>query len=96
MKPTLYTSPNGTVYHFDHAFAVNSKTYIKYKKMPTLIGYLWEKKESLADDCDSQWETDASLYNDECIMVYNNVIGDGFSYPGGMKATKVCTACHTQ
>ncbi len=90
MKPALYTCPSGTVYRFDHTFAVNSKTYIKYKKMPTLIGYLWKKSESTPDDRDIQWETDTSLYNDECMLVYDKVIGDGFCSLGGMEATKVC------
>ena len=90
MKPVQYTDPNsGAVYGFDHTFAVNSKTYIKYKKMPTLICYMWQKSEIKQDHSDLQWETDTTLYNEECLAIYNSVIGDGFSSPGGLKATKV-------
>ena len=37
----------------------------------------------------SQKLLDESLYSVEHVKAYNSVIGDGFSEPGGLTATKV-------
>ena len=72
-------------------YAVNSRTYTSLKGIPTVVYYLWKK--SKVDDLPSVAENnrnmDEALYNEGSVQVYNEVIGDGFTTPGGLNAAKV-------
>ena len=54
---------------------------------------MWRKKEagdqSSPRTVDIQRLLDTSVYSDDCLSVYERVIGDGFVTPGGLCATKV-------
>ena len=44
----------------------------------------------VTDKVDLQVEIDENIYSEDCMQVYNRVIGNGFIMPGGLEATKVC------
>ena len=67
---------------------MNSQTYTKCRNLPTLISYLW-KKSKVTKETDLQSKLDEKLYNEEYMMVYNKVIKNGFTTPGGLEAAKV-------
>ena len=75
-------------YRLEHLYSVNSKTYTKYRKLPTLISYLW-KKTTTTEFVDIQLKIDENLYNRDCMKLYDLVIGNGFTMPGGLQSAKV-------
>ena len=60
------------------------------KQHPAQTYWLWRKvKENEATYIDLQLKLDNTVYNSENLVVYDKVIGDGFSTPGGLQSTKV-------
>ena len=49
----------------------------------------------VTDKVDLQVEIDENIYSEDCMQVYNRVIGNGFIMPGGLEATKVCLLSYT-
>ena len=54
---------------------------------------MWRKRETgdwtSPRTLDIQKLLDTSVYSEECLSVYERVIGDGFVTPGGLSATNV-------
>ena len=93
-KNCRYTDENNDTYIFDLIFAVNSRTYISLKGIPTVIYYLW-KKTKVSDQAsvsDNERILNEALYSEGSLKVYDKVIGDGFTTPGGLAAAKVSLA----
>ena len=91
-KNCRYTDENGDTYIFDLVFAVNSRTYISLKGIPTVIYYLWKKvkvDEHRLSITDNERALNEALYSEGSLQVYDKVIGDGFTTPGGLTAAKV-------
>lgn len=88
-KNCRYTDENNDTYMFQLDFAVNSRTYISLKGIPTVVYYLW-KKTKVDVDLDKERDLSQALYSEGSLQVYSKVIGDGFTTPGGLNAAKVC------
>ena len=90
-KRCRWTSEQHETYFFDFVHSGNSGTYIHHNGAPNLIYYLL-KKTKLSDVPSLnqiQQQLDDTLYNEGYMQVYNKIIGDGFTTPGGLQATKV-------
>ena len=90
-KNCRYTDENNDTYVFELVYAVNSRTYISLKGIPTVMYYLW-KKTKVGDKpsiTDSERVLNEVLYSEGGLQVYDKVIGDGFTTPGGLTAAKV-------
>ena len=60
------------------------------KQHPAQTYWLWRKvKENEATYIDLQLKLDNTVYNLKNLVVYDNVIGDGFSTSGRLQSTKV-------
>ena len=77
---------------FDFIHGGNSQTYVHHKGNPTQIYWLWRKclRSHSPSIVGIQQLLDTTVYSSSSIEVYEKVIGDGFTTPGGLKAAKVC------
>ena len=85
------TNEKGEVCYFEFIHGGNSQTYVHHKGNPTQIYWLWRKsvRNSVPSISNIQQLLDESVYNDGSMSVYEHVVGDGFTTPGGLAATKV-------
>jgi hypothetical protein len=79
------------MYFFELVYAGNCQTYVQQKGNPAQVYYLWRKTKVTPSPSiiDIQKLLDTNLYNEENMSVYDGVIGDGFTTPGGLTLTKV-------
>ena len=88
-KNCRYTDENNDTYMFELVYAVNSRTYISLKGIPTVLYYLWKKTKVSTDQSAVAPDLNEALYSEGSLQVYDKVIGDGFTTPGGLAAAKV-------
>ena len=95
-----HTSEDGTTYCYDFVFGGNCQTYILLKNNPSQVYWLWRKRKVVSENgapkqVEIQRSLDDRMYSDDRMSVYENVIGDGFVTPGGLRAVKVsaCVLC---
>lgn len=95
-----HTAEDGTTYCYDFVFGGNCQTYIILKNNPSQVYWMWRKKKVVNENgtpklVEIQRSLDDRLYSDDRMSVYENVIGDGFVTPGGLRAAKVCVCICT-
>ncbi len=76
----------------DIIHCTNSRTYVTLRNIPTVFNYLWTKTGTTVAKIPNNYSQkllDELIYSVEHVKAYNSVIGDGFSVPGGLTATKV-------
>eukprot|EP00731_Ephydatia_muelleri_P030011 Em0021g534a len=88
-----HTAEDGTTYCYDFVFGGNCQTYIILKNNPSQVYWMWRKKKVVNENgtpklVEIQRSLDDRLYSDDRMSVYENVIGDGFVTPGGLRAAK--------
>jgi phosphoethanolamine N-methyltransferase len=85
-----YTDDKNDTYFFELVYAGNCQTYVQQKGNPAQVYYLWRKTKVTPSPSiiDIQKLLDTNLYNEENMSVYDGVIGDGFTTPGGLTLTK--------
>ena len=86
------TSKEGQEVYFDFIHGGNSQTYVHHKGNPTQIYWLWRKciRNGAPSILGIQQVLDNTIYSPGCIDVYERIIGDSFTTPGGLKAARVC------
>lgn len=91
-----YTDESGDVYHFKLLRGGNSQTYVHCKGNHTQIYYLWIKTKLDQPQLPSAAGLQqSSMFNEDAVSVYNEVIGDGFMSHGGLELAKVCMVLHS-
>ena len=90
---TYKDESSGRDFCFEFIFSGNCQTYVVAKGNPCQVYWMWRKRETgdwtSPRTLDIQKLLDTSVYSEECLSVYESVIGDGFVTPGGLSATKV-------
>ena len=90
---TYKDESSGRDFCFEFVFSGNCQTYVVAKGNPCQVYWMWRKRETgdwtSPRTLDIQKLLDTSVYSEECLSVYESVIGDGFVTPGGLSATKV-------
>ena len=90
---TYKDESSGRDFCFEFVFSGNCQTYVVAKGNPCQVYWMWRKRETgdwtSPRTLDIQKLLDTSVYSEECLSVYERVIGDGFVTPGGLSATKV-------
>lgn len=85
-------SGTGDEVFFDFVHGGNSQTYVHHKGNPTQVYWLWRKciRSHTPSIMGIQQLLDSTVYSSSSIEIYEKIIGDGFTTPGGLKAAKVC------